>query len=164
MSHSRVKPVGTVANLEKLELQRLKAKVERLVSALDEALEAEASDTYDSFLPSVDIFENSDMVSVLVELPGVPSSAIDLTVTAKEITIEGEKQHSSTTRKAVSHFCCERRYGRFHRKIILRWPVNINEVRAEMTGGVLHITLPKLVDRRGKSVRVAIETEEPTAT
>ncbi len=160
MSQSRVKVVGTIANLEKLELQRLKAKVERLVSALDEALEAEASESYDSFLPSVDIFENSELVSVLVELPGVPSDAIELTVTAKDITISGEKQHSSTTRKAVSHFCCERRYGRFHRRILLRWAVNINEVRAEMSDGVLHIMLPKLVDRRGKSVRVPIEAED----
>jgi HSP20 family protein len=85
-------------------------------------------------------------------------------VTAKEVTIEGEKQHSSTTSRAVSHFCCERRYGRFHRKIILRWAININKVKAEMRDGVLQIMLPKLVDRRGKSVRVAIEADENAGT
>ena len=160
MSHSRVKVVGSVANLEKLELQRLKAKVERLVSALDEALEAEAGDGYDSFLPAIDIFENSKSVCVLVELPGVLPTAVDLTVTAKEVRIDGEKQHSSSTKKAVSHFCCERMYGRFQRRIIIRWPININKVRAEMKDGVLHIVLPKLEDRRGKSVRVKIEADE----
>ena len=38
MTTGRLIMVGTVANLEKLELQRLRAKVERLMSALDEAL------------------------------------------------------------------------------------------------------------------------------
>lgn len=163
MSHSRVKVVGSVANLEKLELQRLKAKVERLLSALDEALEAEAGDSYDSFLPAVDIFENSESVTVLVELPGVRAESVELTVTAKEVRIEGEKQHSNSTKKAVSHFCCERMYGRFLRRIVLRWPVNINDVRAEMRDGVLGIVLPKLVDRRGKSVRVKIDADERSA-
>lgn len=163
MSHSRPRMVGTVANLEKLELQRLKSRVERLVLALEEALEEESSDGYDTFLPPVDIFENGGGVTVLVELPGVPASTIELTVSAKDIVIEGEKSHSTKTRRSASHFCCERRYGRFHRRILLRWAVNINEVRAELKDGVMCITLPKLVDRRGKSVRVSIKSEDDPA-
>lgn len=160
MTTGRLKMVGTVANLEMLELQRLRAKVERLMSALDEALETESSDSFDSFSPAVDISENKDLVCVWVELPGVPKDSVELTVSAKEVLIEGEKKHSENTEKAISHFCCERMYGRFRRRILLRWAVNIKEVHAELKEGVLMIRLPKLIDRRGKSVRVDVIEEE----
>lgn len=153
---------GTVANLEKLELQRLRGKVERLVSAIDEALEAETSESYDSFSPAVDIAENAGVVIIWMELPGVDPDSIEITASAKEVTVNGEKGRSTNTEKAASHFCCERRYGRFHRRIILRWPVNINEVEASLKEGVLEIKLPKLVDRRGKAVKVEVTSDEPS--
>lgn len=152
--------VGTIADLEKMELERLRARVERLVAALDEAIESEGGDPYDSFSPAIDICENPEMVRISAELPGVKSDSVELTVTAKEVVIEGEKQHSPVTEQAISHFCCERQYGRFRRRIILRWAVNINEVTAELRDGVLYATLPKLVDRRGKAVRVEVVSDD----
>ncbi|HUF03669.1 MAG TPA: Hsp20/alpha crystallin family protein [Aridibacter sp.] len=162
MKTGRQKMVGKVADLEKLELERLRARVDRLVSALDEAIESEGEGSYDTFAPAVDICENSDVVCIWAELPGVRNDSIELTVTAKEVVLEGDKPHSPVTERAISHFCCERRYGRFHRRIILRWAVNINEVSAEMREGVLHIRLPKLVDRRGKAVRVDVVSGDET--
>lgn len=159
MSTGRIKVVGNIANLEKLELQRLRAKVERLVAALDEAIEEESSESYDSFAPSVDICENEKVVMVWVELPGVTADRIEISATAKEITLEGDKMHSPSNEKA-SHLCCERRYGRFHRRILLRWPVNINDISASLRDGVLAIKIPKLIDRRGKAVKVDVVTEE----
>jgi len=155
-----LKMVGTVANFEKLELERLRARVERLMSALDEALEEDPSESYDTFTPSIDISEDKDGVTVCVELPGVENGSVELMVSAKDIVISGEKKHSENTSKATSHFCCERRYGRFHRRILLRWAVNINEVVAELKNGVLTIRLPKLADRRGKAVKVDVIGED----
>lgn len=160
MKTSRQKIVGTVANIEKLELERLRGRVERLVAALDEALELENSDGYDTFSPPVDICENPEMVCIWAELPGVRVDSVSVTCSAKEIVVEGEKEHAPSDDKVLSHFCCERMYGRFHRRIILRWPVNINEAHAELKNGVLRLRLPKLVDRRGKAVRIEVESGE----
>ncbi|REJ79140.1 MAG: Hsp20/alpha crystallin family protein [Acidobacteria bacterium] len=160
MKSVRQKMVGTIADIEKMELERLRSRVERLVAAIDEAMETETSDAYDTFAPPVDICENKNTVSVWFELPGVRRESIELTVSAKEIVLEGDKAHSPVTERATSHFCCERRYGRFHRRIILRWAVNINEVSAELRDGVLHLRLPKLIDRRGKSVKVDVIADE----
>lgn len=160
MSQTRPKMIAANGTLEKIELRRLQKKVERLFSALEEALESESSDYFDSFSPAVDLCENKKIVQVLVELPGVKSDDINLTVTAKDIIIEGKKENSPTTNKAVSHFCCERQYGRFQRRIQLRWAININQTKAELKDGILKIILPKLIDRRGKSVKILIRSKE----
>lgn len=160
MSQARPKMIAANVSLEKIQLRRLLERVERLFGVLEEALESESSDYYDSFSPSVDLCENKEKVQVSVELPGVKSEDVNLTVTAKEITIEGKKKHSPTTHKALSHFCCERQYGKFQRRIGLRWAININETSAELKDGILKITLPKLIDRRGKSVNIPIKSEE----
>ncbi len=146
--------------LESIELQRMKERTSRLFAAIEEAMEADSPDSFDSFSPAIDICESSDRVRIYVELPGVPVEQIELTVSAKEITIEGEKRHSLNTEKALTHYCCERSYGRFKRRIQLRWSVNIKETRATLSNGTLAISLPKLRDRRGKAVRIPIIVEE----
>ena len=152
-------PIADV-RLETTELRRLQARVERLFSALEEALEVEAADSFNSFSPSVDLCETGDMVKISVELPGVSPDDINLTVTAKDLCIEGEKKHSPHTHKAISHFCCERQYGKFTRRINLRWAINISETSAELKNGTLSVLMPKLTDRRGKSVRIPIESKD----
>lgn len=160
MSQAHPKMIAANISLEKIELRRLQKKVERLFGALEEALESETYDYFDSFSPSVDLCENEKKVQVSVELPGVKSNEISLRITAKDIIIEGEKKHSPTTKKAISHFCCERQYGKFRRRIQLRWAININETTAELKDGTLKIILPKLIDRRGTSVKIPIKSEE----
>lgn len=160
MTQARPKMIAANVSLEKIELRRLHERVERLFGALEEALESESSDFYDTFSPSVDLCENETQVQIAVELPGVKSEDINLTVTAKDVTIAGTKNHSPKTKKALSHFCCERQYGKFQRRIGLRWAININETTAELIEGTLKITLPKLIDRRGKSVKIPIKSEE----
>lgn len=160
MSQARPKMVAANVSVEKIELRRLHEKVQRLFGVLEEALESESSDYHDSFSPSVDLCENKGKVEVLVELPGVKSEDINLTVTAKDITIEGKKKHPPITHKSLSHFCCERQYGKFQRRIQLHWAININETTAKLKDGILKITLPKLIDRRGKSVQIPIKSEE----
>jgi len=161
MQNSRPKmiPVKDVRP-ETLELKRLKSRVERLFSALEEAIEVGSPDSFNSFSPTIDLCETAEAVRVSVEVPGVQPGNINLTVTAKDICIEGEKKHSQHTEKATSHLCCERQYGVFRRRINLRWAININETTAELKNGTLTIRLPKLTDRRGKSVRIPVESTE----
>ena len=95
-----------------------------------------------------------------IELPGVKLEDMSLLATANEICIKGIKNHSANTEKAISHFCCERQYGRFSRRISLRWSINISETTAELKEGMLTIKMPKLIDRRGKSIQIPIKNKE----
>jgi HSP20 family molecular chaperone IbpA len=39
----------------------------------------------------------------------------------------------------------------------LRWTFSIREATAELSNGVLHIYLPKIEDRRGEEVLIAVK-------
>lgn len=160
MSNAVPKMMPASVRLESIELQRMKERTSRLFAAIEEAMEADSPDSFDSFSPAVDICESSKFVRIHVELPGVPDDQIELSVSAKEITIEGEKRHSVNTEKALTHYCCERSYGRFKRRIQLIWSVNIKETTATLSNGTLAICLTKLNDRRGKRVRISIVVED----
>ncbi|MDH3493926.1 MAG: Hsp20/alpha crystallin family protein [Acidobacteriota bacterium] len=160
MSNAVPKMISSSVRLENLELQRMKERTVRLFAALEEALEADSPDSFDSFSPAIDICESKSCVRIYVELPGVEPEKIDLTISAKEVVIEGDKLHSINPEKALSHYCCERSYGRFRRRIQLRWAVNINNTTASLSNGTLEIVLSKLEDRRGKAVRIPIAVEE----
>jgi HSP20 family protein len=156
MSNGIPKMIATGVRLESLELKRVKERTARLFAALEEALEAESPDLFDSFLPPVDIGEAPDSVRVYVELPGVKAEDICLSLTAEQVVIEGVKSHSVNTEKVVSHYCCERSYGRFRRVLQMRWAVNVKAASASLRNGTLEILLPKLDDRRGVAVRIPV--------
>ena len=159
MSQPHLKIKSTV-NPGRTELLRLQKKVERLFSALEEIFETEADNDLNSFAPPVDLCETETDICLKVELPGVRPDEINLTVTAKDVCIEGEKEHRTNDQKKLSHFCCERQYGKFKRRIQLRWSINIYETKASLKKGLLEIKLPKLKDRRGQSVRISVTSEE----
>lgn len=145
-------PIG----FERIEFERLRQKFERIFNVLEESLEAESMEFPGAFLPPVDIRETDKAVFISTELAGVKLSDINLTINSKEICIEGIRKTSKRTQQAVSHFCCERQYGKFRRIIYLRWAINLTEATAALKNGLLEIYLPKLIDRRGKSVKIPV--------
>ena len=152
MSKAVPKMISSSVRLENLELKRIKERYARLISALEEAVEADSGSAYDAFSPAIDICESAKSVKIYVELPGIPAEGIGLSISAKEVVIEGSKRHSLNTEKAMSHYCCERAYGRFCRRVQLHWAIDIKKTTAKLENGTLEIELPKLEDRRGKSV------------
>lgn len=149
-------PIG----FERIEIERLRQKFERLFAVLEDSIEAESLEVFGSFLPPFDLRESETAVFICVELAGVKSEDINLTISSKEVCIEGIRKTSKQTQKAVSHFCCERQYGNFRRVIQLRWAIDLTKASAQLNNGLLEIYLPKLVDRRGKTVKVPIKIVE----
>lgn len=149
-------PIG----FERVEIERLRQKFERLFSVLEESIEADSLEVFGAFLPAVDLRETEKAVFICVELAGVKSEDINLFVNSKELCIEGVRKTSKRTQKAISHFCCERQYGKFRRVIQLRWAIDLKDANAELKNGLLEIYLPKLADRRGKVVKIPINAVE----
>jgi HSP20 family molecular chaperone IbpA len=53
----------------------------------------------------------------------------------------------------------ERDFGRFARAVRLHTAVDAGRARAVLTLGELRVILPKIADRRGREIRVTVETE-----
>ena len=147
--------------LERLELLRLRDRVGRLFSALQEATVAEDPLASGAWAPPVDLCEAEQAIYIRVELPGLLANQIQIGVTNTQLRIWGEKKRHVPKNRIVSHLCSERSYGRFSRIVPLRWTVSVRDATAELANGMLLISLPKIEDRRGAEFRVSVK--DPTS-
>jgi HSP20 family protein len=151
-----IKPIRATG-LERLELQRLRDRVGRLYAALQEATEAEDPLASGTWAPPVDLCETEKLISIRVELPGVAAEQIKIGLCNTKLRISGEKKRWPNRRKILSYLCSERSFGKFERIVPLRWTFSVREASAELSNGMLHIYLPKIEDRRGEEVLIAVK-------
>ncbi len=107
--------------------------------------------------PPSDVVEGDDAVRVLLEIPGVPAASVQVRVLGNRIEVTGEKIPDFPPGE-TSFLCLERIFGKFQRAFEVRGAVNLGEVSARMTDGILVITIPKVVERRGREHRIPVMT------
>ncbi|MFZ2225635.1 MAG: Hsp20/alpha crystallin family protein [Candidatus Deferrimicrobium sp.] len=105
--------------------------------------------------PPADVVEVDDVVRVLLEIPGVPVSTVQVRVVGNRIEVTGEKATDFPAGE-TSFLCLERIFGKFQRAFEVRGSVNLGEVSARMANGILVITIPKIADRRGRERRIPV--------
>lgn len=108
--------------------------------------------------PAVDVSESDTEVVVQAEVAGLDPEDVEITVTGDVLTIRGEKKDETET-TGRNYTRVERRYGSFSRSLPLPTPVDADEVKAKMHGGVLEIRLPKHEEARSRRVEVQAESE-----
>ena len=145
-----------VIGLERIEIERLRNRMGRLVAALQEVMDDVPADAPGAWSPPVDLCETVDAVVVRVELPGVEAGEIDLVLTNGALRIAGKKKRRAPG-GVVSHLCSERGYGEFSRTVPVRWPLRTRGATAELRDGLLTVRLPKLADRRGAEYKIPIK-------
>jgi HSP20 family protein len=107
--------------------------------------------------PLSDIVEVDDAVRVLLEIPGVPATSVQVRVLGNRIEVTGEKIPDFPPGE-TSFLCLERTFGKFQRAFEVRGSVNLGEVSARMANGILVITIPKVAERRGRERRIPVTT------
>ena len=107
--------------------------------------------------PPSDVVEADDAVRVLLEIPGVPAESVQVRVLGNRIEVIGEKTPDFPSGE-TSFLCLERIFGKFQRAFEVRGSVNLGEVTARMANGILVITIPKVVERRGRERRIPVTT------
>ena len=105
--------------------------------------------------PAIDVFETDEAMEVTVDLPGVVSSAIRVLVKADTVLIAGEKIARRGQRESSFHLV-ERGFGRFARVVRLGPPCDASHARSRLANGELRITVPKINERRGRAIPIAI--------
>jgi HSP20 family protein len=92
------------------------------------------------WVPLADVSETDDAYVVEVDLPGVNTDQIDIQVQERELVIAGEIPESE--QKGRRHRR-SRRTGRFEFHTYLPGDVNADGVDAQLSDGVLTVTIPK---------------------
>jgi HSP20 family protein len=106
-------------------------------------------------VPPVDVFETDEAVEVAVDLPGVAPPAIRLLVKGDSLLIAGEKP-SHRVRAESNFHLVERGYGRFARVVRLGCACETAKATATLADGELRVKLPKIAERRGRTIRISI--------
>jgi HSP20 family molecular chaperone IbpA len=95
------------------------------------------------FMPTADIFEADQALTVVLEMPGVEKNNVDIGVEAGVLTIEGQLDFSKY--EGMQPVYTEYNVGHYRRSF---------ELSAEMKDGVLTITLPKVEEAKPRRISV----------
>jgi HSP20 family protein len=105
--------------------------------------------------PPIDVFETDDTIEIVVDLPGTDAGGVRLLSKGDAVLIAGEKA-ARRARGESSFHLVERGYGRFARVVHLARACDTARAKATLVGGELRVSLPKVVDRRGRVVPITI--------
>ena len=103
--------------------------------------------------PPINIFHKDHDLVVVVEVPGVRKSDLDIQIQRNTIRIRGSKSVDYGDKVAAHRR--ERRAGRFDRAITVPVEIDADRVKAECRDGILALYLPRAEQDRPKSISVA---------
>lgn len=111
-----------------------------------------------SFLPYADLVETADFFVLEIEVAGIKKEHLAIEVSDNYIYVSGKKERGHKDIKdKMKYYCMGRIYGVFKRVFEIPLPFNMHGVKAKLENGVLTITLPKIVNKRQKRIKVEIE-------
>lgn len=112
-------------------------------------------------LPAVDVYETDEAVEVVMDLPGVEAMAVRVVIKGAAVLIAGEKTPRRGRGDSSFHLV-ERDFGRFARVVRLTAACEASRARAVLANGELRVTIPKVVERRGRAIQVPLTTARPS--
>jgi HSP20 family protein len=103
--------------------------------------------------PRANVAETDKEIEFTVELPGVKPEDVHVELHDGELWISGEMK-DETEEKGKTFHKVERRYGEFRRVIPLPASADKDKVDAQLTNGVLKVSIPKSEETRPKAIKV----------
>jgi HSP20 family protein len=108
-----------------------------------------------TWTPRVDIRENADGLTLLMDVPGLGKDDLDITLENNVLTIAGERKLATDENTNDSYHRLERQYGAFSRSFTLAPTVRTDKVEATFKDGVLTIHLPKQEESKPRRISIA---------
>ena len=141
---------STVNPLE--QLSSLREEMNRLF----ESPLAGLSQGFNTWAPTVDLFEDKNNFFVQLEVPGMKKEEIEVSLHEGTLIISGERkfEHESDERQT---YRSERFSGRFQRSVVLPAAVAADKVTASYKDGILTVTLPKSEESKPKQIEVSVK-------
>ena len=98
---------------------------------------------------------------VKAEAPGFAKNEITIVFQGPKMILSGEKKQAKMDRSVRGYLCLERSFGKFSRSLYIDRAVDLTKAKAELSCGIVTVTMPKLKDRRGSEFQLDIEEVEP---
>ena len=104
------------------------------------------------FVPPADIYETGDSLVVMVEMPGVASDGVDITLERRVLTIRArsaDQQHGGYQRVYTEYGD-----GDYERVFTLSEDIDRDRIEATARDEVLHLVLPKAAPARARKIEL----------
>ena len=99
----------------------------------------------------VTAWNDADKVYVEMEVPGVKREDLEVTVHNGVLRIAGQRKVPEGER---NYWTNERQFGQFDRSMTLPEDIDADSIEAELTDGVLHLTLNRKPEAQPKRITV----------
>jgi len=106
-------------------------------------------------VPPLDVLETRDGVEIVMDVPGVSKSSVQLVFSRNVLIVAGEKVPVREQPGAAFHLA-ERGFGRFARAVRLEGAYDGGRAEATLINGELRLRLPRIEERRGSEIRIPI--------
>jgi HSP20 family protein len=104
------------------------------------------------FVPTTDIFETEDALTVVMEVPGVGKDAIDITTENDVLKIEAKIDPAKYD--GMEPLYTEYNIGHFARSFTLSNKIDRQQISAKLEDGVLTLTLKKAQEAIPRKIAV----------
>jgi len=105
-----------------------------------------------TYRPNIDILESDKAYQILADLPGTEKEAIDLSFEDDMLTIEAAVSPRMTD--DCEYMLREFGIGNFHRRFKISEDIEVNDILADYTNGVLTVTLPKKQSAQRRQIEI----------
>ena len=107
-----------------------------------------------------DLICDGERYVIEVDLPGVRAGELEVYALGETLVVEGSKEERKPKPEArPAYERAERDYGPFRRVFGLPGPADLSRTLATLKAGVLRITVPRIVDRRGRQRRIPLTVD-----
>ena len=106
-------------------------------------------------VPRVDVFERGDNLIVKAELPGVSKNDVDLSIEDGDLVLKAERREEREV-KEENWYRMERSYGSLYRRLPLPEGVSRDQIKADLSDGVLEVSIPKPAAKQPATQKIAI--------
>jgi HSP20 family protein len=105
-----------------------------------------------AFLPTADIYETEDALTVVLEMPGVDRDNIEVNVENGVLTVEGKINFGKY--EGLQPIYSEYNIGPYRRSFRISSRVDQDNIRAELRDGVISLVLPKAAEAKPRRIEV----------
>ena len=106
------------------------------------------------WVPVAEIYETDDKFVVRVELPGVNSDDVDISVAGEYLVVKGQRKPAEDI-TADRYHECELCYGQFYRRFSLPADADPGRIEASHENGILEVSIPK--SKAAKPTKIKIK-------
>ena len=105
---------------------------------------------------TVDVYQDKDNIIVQSTVAGVEPDDLEINITNESVTVRGRREKMQKI-EDKDYYYQECFWGKFSRSIILPAEVDPEGSKASLKNGVLSVTMPKLVKKRAKKLKVKLD-------